>query len=86
VGTTPRSALANGVELDGRAGGRCRQTLIVPLENAAEAAVVEGVEVYGASSLPQLPDYRIPWCDHIRSRFNLMSRIGVTKENMPIAQ
>jgi magnesium chelatase family protein len=28
---------------------RCRQTLIVPLENAAEAAVVEGVDVYGAS-------------------------------------
>jgi hypothetical protein len=26
---------------------RCRQTLIVPLENAAEAAVVEGVDVYG---------------------------------------
>jgi magnesium chelatase family protein len=26
---------------------RCRQTLIVPLENAAEAAVVEGVDVRG---------------------------------------
>src|ERR1700722_16084626 len=33
---------------------RCRQTLIVPLENAAEAAVVEGVEVYGACSLSQV--------------------------------
>jgi magnesium chelatase family protein len=33
---------------------RCRQTLIVPLENAAEAAVVEGVDVYGACSLSQV--------------------------------
>jgi magnesium chelatase family protein len=33
---------------------RCRQTLIVPHENAAEAAVVEGVNDYGASSLSQV--------------------------------
>jgi magnesium chelatase family protein len=33
---------------------RCRQTLIVPLENAAEAAVVEGGDVYGACSLSQV--------------------------------
>ena len=33
---------------------RQRQTLIVPLDNAAEAAVVEGVDVYGASSLSQV--------------------------------
>ena len=33
---------------------RCRQTLIVPLENAAEAAVVEGVDVYGVCSLLQV--------------------------------
>jgi magnesium chelatase family protein len=33
---------------------RGRQTLVVPLENAAEAAVVEGVDVYGASSLSQV--------------------------------
>jgi magnesium chelatase family protein len=33
---------------------RCRQTLIVPLENAAEAGVVEGVDVYGACSLAQV--------------------------------
>ncbi len=33
---------------------RCRQTLIVPLENAGEAAVVEGVDVYGACSLSQV--------------------------------
>src|SRR6202040_3352088 len=33
---------------------RCRQTLIVPLENAAEAAVVEGVDVYGVCSLSQV--------------------------------
>jgi magnesium chelatase family protein len=33
---------------------RQRQTLIVPLENAAEAAVVEGVDVYGVFSLSQL--------------------------------
>jgi hypothetical protein len=32
----------------------CRQTLIVPLENAAEAAVVEGVDVYGVCSLSQV--------------------------------
>ncbi len=32
----------------------CRQTLIVPLENAAEAAVVESVDVYGACSLSQV--------------------------------
>ena len=32
----------------------CRKTLIVPLENAAEAAVVEGVDVYGACSLSQV--------------------------------
>jgi hypothetical protein len=30
-----------------------RQTLIVPLENTAEAAAVEGVGVCGASSLSQ---------------------------------
>jgi magnesium chelatase family protein len=33
---------------------RHRQTLIVPLENAAEAGVVEGVDVYGACSLSQV--------------------------------
>ena len=33
---------------------RHRQTLIVPLDNSAEAAVIEGVEVYGASSLSQV--------------------------------
>jgi magnesium chelatase family protein len=33
---------------------RHRQTLIVPADNAAEAAVVEGVEVYGANSLSQV--------------------------------
>jgi magnesium chelatase family protein len=33
---------------------RHRQTLIVPLDNAAEAAVVEGVDVYGACSLSQV--------------------------------
>jgi magnesium chelatase family protein len=33
---------------------RCRQTLIVPLDSAAEAAVVEGVDVYGVCSLSQV--------------------------------
>ena len=33
---------------------RHRQTLIVPADNAAEAAVAEGVEVYGASSLSEV--------------------------------
>jgi magnesium chelatase family protein len=33
---------------------RHRQTLIVPLDNAAEAGVVEGVDVYGACSLSQV--------------------------------
>jgi magnesium chelatase family protein len=33
---------------------RPRQTLIVPLENAAEAAMVEGVDVYGVCSLSQV--------------------------------
>jgi magnesium chelatase family protein len=33
---------------------RCRQTLIAPLENAGEAAVVEGVDVYGVCSLSQV--------------------------------
>jgi magnesium chelatase family protein len=33
---------------------RRRQTLIVPKDNASEAAVVEGVEVYGASSLSEV--------------------------------
>jgi magnesium chelatase family protein len=33
---------------------RCRQTLIVPLENAAEAAVVEGVSFYAICSISQL--------------------------------
>ena len=33
---------------------RHRQTLIVPADNAAEAAVVEGVDVYGACSLSQV--------------------------------
>ena len=33
---------------------RHRRTLIVPVDNAAEAAVVEGVDVYGASSLSEV--------------------------------
>ena len=33
---------------------RRRQTLIVPADNAAEAAVVEGVDVYGARSLSEV--------------------------------
>jgi magnesium chelatase family protein len=33
---------------------RPRQTLIVPADNAAETAVVEGVEVYGANSLSEV--------------------------------
>jgi magnesium chelatase family protein len=33
---------------------RKRQTLIVPLDNSAEAAVVEGVDVYGAGSLSEV--------------------------------
>jgi magnesium chelatase family protein len=33
---------------------RNRQTLIVPLHNAPEAAVVEGVDVYGATSLSEV--------------------------------
>jgi predicted ATPase with chaperone activity len=33
---------------------RCRQTLIVPLENAAEAAVVEGVSFYAICSISQV--------------------------------
>jgi magnesium chelatase family protein len=43
---------------------RCRQTLIVPHENAAEAAVVEGVDVYGASSLSEVCTFCVeifPW-------------------------
>ena len=36
---------------------RCRQTLIVSLENAAEAAVVEGVDVYGAGSLSEVVNF-----------------------------
>jgi magnesium chelatase family protein len=42
------------VRKDLEAKRRCGQTLIVPLENAAEAAVVEGVDVYGACSLSQV--------------------------------
>jgi magnesium chelatase family protein len=34
-----------------------RSTLIVPADNAAEAAVVEGVEVYGASSLSEVVQF-----------------------------
>jgi magnesium chelatase family protein len=33
---------------------RHRQTLIVPVDNAAEAGVVEGVNVYGATSLSEV--------------------------------
>jgi magnesium chelatase family protein len=36
---------------------RCCQTLVVPLENAAEAAVVEGVDVYGVCSLSQVVQF-----------------------------
>ena len=36
---------------------RQRQTLIVPLDNAAEAAVVEGVDVYGAGSLSEVVQF-----------------------------
>ena len=36
---------------------RRRQTLIVPLDNAAEAAVVEGVDVYGPGSLSEVVQF-----------------------------
>jgi magnesium chelatase family protein len=36
---------------------RHRQTLIVPVDNAAEAGVVEGVNVYGASSLSEVVQF-----------------------------
>ena len=37
---------------------RCnRRTLIVPLQNAPEAAVVEGVDVYGATSLAEVVEF-----------------------------
>jgi magnesium chelatase family protein len=37
---------------------RCnRRTLIVPLQNAPEAAVVEGVDVYGATSLSEVVEF-----------------------------
>ena len=36
---------------------RQRQTLIVPLDNAADAAVVEGVDVYGAGSLSEVVQF-----------------------------
>ena len=39
------------IALEARKRGRCR--LIVPMENASEAAVVEGIEVYGVESLHQ---------------------------------
>jgi len=49
---------------------RQRQTLIVPLENAAEAAVVEGVDVYGVCSLSQVVHFCAeisPWSRCARS-------------------
>jgi magnesium chelatase family protein len=36
---------------------RHRQRLIVPLDNAAEAGVVEGINVYGASSLSEVVQF-----------------------------
>jgi magnesium chelatase family protein len=36
---------------------RQRQTLIVPVDNAAEAGVVEGINVYGASSLSEVVQF-----------------------------
>jgi len=36
---------------------RNRRTLIVPLHNAPEAAVVEGVDVYGATSLSEVVEF-----------------------------
>src|ERR1700676_444758 len=36
---------------------RHRQTLIVPVDNAAEAGVVEGINVYGASSLSEVVQF-----------------------------
>jgi magnesium chelatase family protein len=36
---------------------RRRQTLIVPMDNAAEAGVVEGINVYGASSLSEVVQF-----------------------------
>src|SRR6202790_3085445 len=39
-----------------------RQTLIVPMDNAAEAGVVEGVNVYGASSISEV----VKFCVAIR--------------------
>ncbi len=36
---------------------RHRETLIVPVDNTAEAGVVEGVNVYGASSLSEVVQF-----------------------------
>jgi magnesium chelatase family protein len=36
---------------------RNRRTLIVPLHNAPEAAVVKGVDVYGATSLSEVVEF-----------------------------
>jgi magnesium chelatase family protein len=36
---------------------RHRETLIVPVDNAAEAGVAEGVNVYGASSLSEVVQF-----------------------------
>jgi Subunit ChlI of Mg-chelatase len=36
---------------------RNRRTLIVPMQNAPEAAVVEGVDVYGATSLAEVVEF-----------------------------
>jgi magnesium chelatase family protein len=51
-GNCARSRGVLSIALEARR--RHRQTLIVPLDNSAEAAVVEGVEVYGVGSLSEV--------------------------------
>ena len=58
---------------------RNRRTLIVPLQNAPEAAVVEGVEVYGATSLAEARS-ACPW--HVRLRIAVKYWLGASSSDV----
>jgi magnesium chelatase family protein len=66
---------------------RCWQTFIVPLESAAAAAVVEGVDVYGVCSLSQVVHFLrgdIP-LEPVRS-VNGWSDIGATEQDLDFGE
>jgi hypothetical protein len=57
AGTKTFRVNVSGIEHFMEAGKRCRERLIVPHQNAAEGAIVDGLSVYGATSLCEVVQF-----------------------------